>query len=102
MNLTITNPQAAQGDLRVAPYPGAFPAQSTSNYYARETVANGAIDDTKTIYDGGKPGNIILVRVWYVHPLATPFVSQAVSRVGVGKVLLTTATAFQNEPWNAS
>lgn len=69
---------------------------------ATDPIANGGVDDTKTTYDGGKPGNIILVRVWYVHPLATPFVSQGVSRVGAGKVLLMTATAFQNEPWNAS
>ena len=81
-------------DVRVIP---AFSKPDTT-----DPVANGGLDDTKTIYNGGKPGNIVLVRVWYVHPLATPFVSQAVSRVGTGKVLLTAATAFQNEPWNAS
>ena len=52
VNLTVTNPQAVQGDLRVAPYPGAFPAQSTSNYYAGETVANGAIVPLGTVNPG--------------------------------------------------
>lgn len=52
VNLTVTNPQAAQGDLRVAPYPGTFPAQSTSNYYAGETVANGAIVPLGTVDPG--------------------------------------------------
>lgn len=55
VNLTITNPQAAQGDLRVAPFPGAFPAQSTSNYYAGETVANGAIVPLGTVDPGTGP-----------------------------------------------
>ncbi|CAG0954874.1 hypothetical protein ARNL5_00418 [Anaerolineae bacterium] len=55
VNLTVTNPQAVQGDLRVAPYPGTFPAQSTSNYYAGETVANGAIVPLGTVNPGTGP-----------------------------------------------
>jgi hypothetical protein len=55
VNLTVTNPQAGQGDLRVAPYPGTFPAQSTSNYYAGETVANGAIVPLGTVNPGTGP-----------------------------------------------
>lgn len=55
VNLTVTNPQAVQGDLRVAPYPGTFPDQSTSNYYAGETVANGAIVPLGTVDPGTGP-----------------------------------------------
>jgi hypothetical protein len=55
VNLTVTNPAASQGDLRVAPYPGTFPAQSTSNYYAGETVANGAIVPLGTVNPGTDP-----------------------------------------------
>lgn len=55
VNLTVTEPQASQGDLRVAPYPGDFPAQSTSNYYAGETVANGAIVPLGTVNPGTDP-----------------------------------------------
>ncbi len=55
VNLTVTEPQASQGDLRVAPFPGTFPAQSTSNYYAGETVANGAIVPLGTVNPGTDP-----------------------------------------------
>ncbi|GAW41904.1 TadE-like protein [Brevundimonas sp. SH203] len=67
-----------------------------------DPITNGQIDPTKTIFDGGNPGDLILVRVWYVHPLVTPFLNQATSRVGTGKVLLQAATAFRNEPWTKS
>jgi hypothetical protein len=64
-----------------------------------DPISNNAMDPSKTTYDGGKAGDLILVRVWYVHPLVTPLLSQAVSRAGNGKVLLSAATAFRNEPW---
>ena len=54
------------------------------------------------LYDGGNPGDLVLVRVWYVHPLVTPLLNQATSRIGAGKVLLMSATAFRNEPWTKS
>jgi hypothetical protein len=43
LNLTIVNPTAPGGDLRIAPFPGTFPNVSTTNYYQNETIANGAI-----------------------------------------------------------
>lgn len=64
-----------------------------------DPIADNAMDPSKTTYDGGQPGSLILVRVWYTHPLVTPLLSQAVSRVGPGKVLMTATTAFRNEPW---
>ena len=64
-----------------------------------DPITNGALDSNKTTYDGGKAGDLVLVRVWYAHPLATPFLSQSVSRIGPGKVLLVAATAFRNEPF---
>lgn len=67
-----------------------------------EPITNGQIDPAKAIYDGGNPGDLVLVRVWYVHPLITPLLNQATSRVGAGKVLLMSATAFRNEPWTKS
>ncbi|WP_295175439.1 TadE/TadG family type IV pilus assembly protein [uncultured Brevundimonas sp.] len=76
-----------------------IPNFSTPN--VPDPVANDAIDPKKTIYNGGKAGDLILVRVWYAHPLVTPLLSQAVSRVGTGKVLLRSATAFRNEPWQS-
>jgi Flp pilus assembly protein TadG len=64
-----------------------------------DPITNNAMDPSKTTYDGGQAGSLILVRVWYTHPLVTPLLSQAVSRVGPGKVLMTATTAFRNEPW---
>ena len=61
----------------------------------------GVLDPEKTTYDGGQPGNLVLVRVWYEQPLITPFLNQGATRAGTGKVLLNSATAFRNEPWNA-
>lgn len=62
-----------------------------------EPITDGALDSNKTTYDSGGPTSLVLVRIWYAHPLATPFLTQSVSRIGNGKVLLTAATAFRNE-----
>ena len=51
-------------------------------------------------YDGGKPGDIMLVRAWYQHTLLTPFLSQGLSKLKDGKSMLTATTAFRNEPYD--
>jgi hypothetical protein len=43
LNLTITQPTAPAGDLRIAPTGGSFPNVSTINYVQNDTIANGAI-----------------------------------------------------------
>jgi hypothetical protein len=43
LNLTITQPTAPAGDLRIAPTGVAFPNVSTLNYAQNDTLANGAI-----------------------------------------------------------
>lgn len=43
LNLTVTQPTAPAGDLRIAPFPGPFPNVSTVNYVQNDTLANGAI-----------------------------------------------------------
>lgn len=53
LNLTIVTPNAQQGDLRIAPFPGAFPEVSTTNYYQNETIANGAIVPLGTVASPG-------------------------------------------------
>jgi len=60
-------------------------------------ITNGTVNPNLTTYNGGGPTSLVLVRVWYAHPLITPFLTQSVSRTGNGKVYLTTATAFRNE-----
>lgn len=64
-----------------------------------DPVTDGALDDEKAAYDGGAPGSLMLVRVWYRQPVFTPFLSQEVEGWADGHTL-TATTAFQNEPWN--
>ncbi|MDQ1154532.1 TadE/TadG family type IV pilus assembly protein [Brevundimonas sp. SORGH_AS_0993] len=63
-------------------------------------IRDGEMDPKQVIYDGGQPGDLILVRAWYQQPLVTPLLSQAGSRLKNGALLLSAATAFRNEPWN--
>ena len=49
-------------------------------------------------YSNGQPGSLMLVRVWYSQPLLTTYLAQGLSRMGDGASLLTTTTAFRNEP----
>ena len=51
-------------------------------------------------YDGGGPGDLMQVTVWYAQPVLTPFLDQGVARHGF-TALLTATTAFRNEPWGA-
>lgn len=64
-----------------------------------ETKTNGVPD--KTGYDGGDAQDLILVRIWYRQPMITPLLTQAVSNGGAGNVIISSTTAFRNEPWNA-
>ncbi|MFK0297994.1 TadE/TadG family type IV pilus assembly protein [Brevundimonas sp. NPDC090276] len=64
-----------------------------------DPLFTGAFDAGKTDFKPGKPGDRIMVRVWYRHPIVTPFLAQALSRSNDGKILLTTTMAFQNEPY---
>lgn len=43
LNLTVTQPTAPAGDLRIAPAGVVFPKVSTLNYIQGDTLANGAI-----------------------------------------------------------
>lgn len=64
-----------------------------------DPLEDGQIEDSETDYDGGDAGTLVLVRVWYEQPMVTPLLTQAVTSTGTGKVMLTAATAFRNEPW---
>lgn len=63
-----------------------------------DPLAGGAFNPAGLVYTNGDPGNLVLVRVWYRHPLATRFLSQALSQDGPGTAVLTATTAFRNEP----
>lgn len=64
-----------------------------------DPMESGEFDPDELEYQPGAPGERVLVRVWYDHTIYTPFIAQAVSRTGDGRVMLTTALAFRNEPY---
>jgi Flp pilus assembly protein TadG len=70
-----------------------------SNPLAPDPLASGVFDQSKLTYLPGGPGDRVLVRIWYEHPIATPFIAQALSHTTDHKVLLTTSLAFRNEPY---
>ena len=65
-----------------------------------DPLANGTSFDTSGLtYLTGKPGNLMLIRVWYKQPLFTPFMTQALSTLKDGNTILTATTTFINEPY---
>lgn len=70
-----------------------------SNPVAPDPFASGVFDSSKLDFKPGGPGDRVLVRIWYEHPIVTPFIGQALSRTTDHKVWLTTSLAFRNEPY---
>lgn len=65
-----------------------------------DPMASGtAFNEGVLTYVTGQPGDLMLVRVWYKHPLMTPFLAQALSRLKDGNARLMATTAFRNEPY---
>lgn len=66
-----------------------------------DPTANGTSFDTSQLtYDTGQPGSLVLVRVFYKQPLFTPFLAQALSKLGDGNTIMTATTTFRNEPYD--
>lgn len=55
----------------------------------------------KDAYNGGDAEDLILVRIWYRQPMIAPSLTQAVTKGGPGEVVISSTTAFRNEPWHA-
>ena len=66
-----------------------------------DPVSGGTFNPAGLTYSNGQPGSLMLVRVWYEHPLVTTFLSQGLSNVGDRTAMLTATTAFRNEPAGA-
>ncbi len=56
-------------------------------------------DDSQLVFEGGQPGSLVLIRIWYEQPLLTPLLSQALSRLDDGNMIMTATTTFRNEPY---
>lgn len=63
-----------------------------------DPMDDGDLQDSEMVYDRGAPGDIVVVRVFYRHPLLTPFLEEGLSRMGDGNAVLTATSAFRNEP----
>ena len=86
-------PARATVDVRVIP--------TFVNANPPDPMANGTSFNTAGLgYDRGQPCNLILIRTWYSQPLLTPFLKQALSKLGDGNVMMTATTTFRNEPYN--
>ena len=59
-------------------------------------VANGGC------FSPGQPADIVLVRGYFNWALFTPLLSPMLDNMGNGHRLITTATAFRNEPYSAT
>lgn len=65
-----------------------------------DPMADGeTFDDSELVFEAGQPGSLILIRVWYEQPLITPFLSEGLSRLDNGKMVMTATTTFRNEPY---
>ncbi len=69
---------------------------------ASPSQAGGAFDPDATCWSPGKPTDIVLVRIYYKWRLFTPGLNRALQNMGdgSGQRLITTATAFRNEPYS--
>lgn len=55
---------------------------------------------TATCFKSGNPTDIVLVRTYFQWDLITPLLSAAMQNMGGGKRLISSVTAFRNEPYN--
>ena len=65
-------------------------------------VAGSSFDPTTTCFTAGAPSDIVLVRAYYRWHLFTPLLNNALQNMGSGSGmrLISSATAFRNEPYN--
>ena len=66
---------------------------------APDPYSTGSFDSTKTTFNPGAQGSIVLVRAWYPWPLILPSMNAALSRSNNGTALIQATTTFKNEPY---
>ena len=69
---------------------------------ANTPVPGTSFDPNNTCFTAGEPTDIVLVRTYYRWHLFTPLLNNALQNMGSGSGmrLLSSATAFRNEPYN--
>ncbi len=58
--------------------------------------------NTPTCFKAGQPADIVLVRTYFQWDLITPLLSAAMQNMAGGKRLISSTTAFRNEPFNTN
>jgi len=75
---------------------------SWSSYSTTPPTKNGQIDTTQLNFNMGGPGDIIMVRAFYQWTLFTPVLDGMAATLNGGTTLITSTSAFRNEPYAAS
>jgi Flp pilus assembly protein TadG len=70
-----------------------------SSITAPQPIKNNAFDPTAMTFQMGGPGNIVVVHAYYQWGLFTPLMNRGLQNLSNGKMLITSATTFRNEPY---
>jgi Flp pilus assembly protein TadG len=70
-----------------------------SSVTAPQPVSNGSFNPSALSCNPGGPGDIVVVRAYYLWPLIAPLMSKALQQVNGGKTLITSTATFRNEPY---
>ncbi|MBS0332351.1 MAG: pilus assembly protein, partial [Proteobacteria bacterium] len=60
------------------------------------------LSKTNFCFQPGQPTDIVLVRAYYQWSLMTPLLNNALANLGATQRLITSTTAFRNEPYNSN
>jgi Flp pilus assembly protein TadG len=71
-----------------------------SNLAAAPPIAPATFNPNTTCFYAGQPKDIVLVRAYFEWDLITPLLSVALQNMGGGRRLISSTTAFRNEPYN--
>ena len=72
---------------------------SFSNPSTPDPAAGGTFDDTKLAFATGAAHSIVVVRSFYKWKLITPVLSSSLGKLPNNVALITSTTAFRNEPY---
>ena len=72
---------------------------SFSTVTTPQPVQNGNFNPAALSCNPGGPGDIVVVRAYYLWPLIAPLMSKALQQVNGGRTLITSTATFRNEPY---
>ena len=87
-----------QGDCEANVYIDVRTYPQFANMATPIPITNGALDPAQLQFQPGNACDIVMARAFYVWPLFTPGLT-SIPQLSGGKVLLTAAEAFRNEPF---